>query len=103
VQVVRDRVVTALPAEASPAVRSETLELVLGIVLRDWRENNNTTGLLPEDVEDLRSFVALAVSLAGSDLSDAGRPVYETVLRGLLEDWLANWNAPGDPGAPGPG
>jgi hypothetical protein len=53
-------------------------------------------------VADLRNFVALAVSLAGTDLNNQGRPVYQAVLKGLLDDWLANWNAPNDPGPPGP-
>ena len=102
VRAVRDEVVTALPPHANSNVQADTLELVLSIVLRDWRENNNTTGLLASDVTDLRNFVTLAVSLSGADLNGQGRPVYSAVLRGLLEDWLANWNAPGDPGAPGP-
>ncbi len=76
VRAVRDEVVTALPPHANSNVQADTLELVLGIVLRDWRENNNTTGLLASDVTDLRNFVTLAVSLAGSDLNGHGRPVY---------------------------
>lgn len=102
-QTVRDQVVTALPQNAGAYVRSFTLEAVLDVVLRDWRENENTTGLVPEDVGDLRSFVGLAASLAGPDLDGAGLPIYQSTLRGLLEDWLHNWNSPGDPGPPGPG
>ncbi|MCC6626695.1 MAG: hypothetical protein IT340_04745 [Chloroflexi bacterium] len=98
---VRDEIVSALPAGASTATRADTAEIVLEFVLRDWREHDNTTGLLPADVEDLRNFVALAASLAGGDLGGRGRPVYVALLRGLLGDWLANWNAPGDPGPPG--
>jgi hypothetical protein len=102
VQIVRDQVVTALPANASQDLRAATLELVLDVVLRDWRENGNTDGLLANDINDLRSFVALAASLAGSDLNGAGRAVFQATLKGMLEDWLANWNAPNDPGPPGP-
>jgi hypothetical protein len=101
VAAVRDQVVTALPSGANSSLRAETLEAVLDVVLRDWRENGNTTGLLPEDVNDLRNFISLAVSLAGSDLNGQGRPVYLAMLKGMLSDWLANWNAPGDPGPPG--
>jgi hypothetical protein len=103
VQTVRQQVAAALPAHASPEVRAYTVEQVLEIVLRDWRENENTTGLVPEDVEDLRSFVTMAASLAGYDINGDGLPVYQAVLKGLLDDWLANWNSPGDPGPPGPG
>lgn len=102
VRAVKDEVVAGLPPQASSAVRADTVEMVLEVVLRDWRENNNTTGLLASDVTDLRNFVALAASLAGSDINGQGRPIYAAVLRGLLGDWLANWNAPGDAGPPGP-
>lgn len=102
VQLVRDQVLTALPPNTSQEVRAAALELVLDVVLRDWRENGNTDGLLSSDINDLRSFVALAASLAGSDLNGAGRAVFQATLKGLLEDWLANWNAPNDPGPPGP-
>jgi len=102
VQIVRDQVVTALPANASQELRASTMELVLDVVLRDWRENGNTDGLLANDINDLRSFVALAASLAGGDLNGAGRAVFQATLKGMLEDWLANWNAPNDPGPPGP-
>jgi hypothetical protein len=101
VATVRDQVVTALPSSANSSLRADTLEATLDVVLRDWRENGNTTGLLPEDVNDLRNFIALAASLAGSDLNGQGRPVYLALLKGMLNDWLANWNAPGDPGPPG--
>lgn len=101
-QVVTTQVVSALPGNAGPVTRAAAAEIVLAIVLRDWRENENTSGLLPDDVADLRSFVQLAAALAGTDLEGQGAPVFRAVLTGLMEDWLANWNAPGDPGPPGP-
>jgi hypothetical protein len=99
---VREQILPALPDRASDEVKAFTLEQVLHHVLRDWSENENTTGLVPDDVADLKSFVALAASLAGDDLNGDGLAVYQATLVGLLADWLANWNAPGDPGAPGP-
>lgn len=102
VQTVMGQVVQALPQNAGQTSRAAAAEIVLGVVLRDWRENENTSGLLPDDVADLRSFVQLAASLAGNDLDGQGAPVFRAVLTGLMEDWLANWNAPGDAGAPGP-
>lgn len=102
VQTVMGQVVQALPPNAGQTSRAAAAEIVLGVVLRDWRENENTSGLLPDDVADLRSFVQLAASLAGNDLDGQGAPVFRAVLTGLMEDWLANWNAPGDAGAPGP-
>lgn len=101
VQTVTTQVVSALPGNAGHNTRAAAAEIVLGVVLRDWRENENTSGLLPDDVADLRSFVQLAAALAGTDLEGQGAPVFRSVLTGLMEDWLANWNAPGDPGPPG--
>ena len=102
VKQIKGEVLTALPSSASAEVIGYTTEVVLEVVLRDWRENENTTGLEPADVKDLASFVAMSVALAGSDLNGGGFPVYQATLRGLMEDWLFNWNAPGDPGPPGP-
>jgi hypothetical protein len=98
----RNDVLAALPGSANQQVRAETLELILSIVLRDWHQHSNTTGLLPSDITDLKSFVSLAASLTGGDLNGHGKPIMLAVLRGLMEDWLANWNAPGDAGPPGP-
>ncbi len=102
VQTITGQVVSALPPHAGPNTRAAASEIIIGIVLRDWRENENTSGLLPDDVADLRSFVQLAATLAGNDLENQGLPVFRSVLTGLMEDWLENWNAPGDPGPPGP-
>jgi hypothetical protein len=102
VQTVNTQVLHALPPQAGAATRATALEIILGAVLRDWRENENTAGLLGDDVTDLQSFVQLAVSLAGPDLEGNGAPVFRSVLTGLMEDWLANWNSPNDPGPPGP-
>ncbi len=99
---VRQDVVAALPPNAGQPARDVVLEQVIGIVLRDWRENENTAGLTDDDVVDMQNFVKAAAAIAGPDLSGAGRPVFEAVLNGFLEDWLSNWNASNDPGPPGP-
>jgi hypothetical protein len=100
---VKTRMLSALPGSAGNEVKACTTEMLLTIVFRDWIENENATGLEADDVADLESFVQCAASLAGSDINGQGLPVYQAVLKGLLEDWLANWNSPGDPGPPGPG
>jgi len=102
IKLVNEQVLHGLPVHANAKIRAYTMETVLDVVLRDWCENDNTTGLLDSDVEDLRNFVSLAASLAGNDLNGNGAPIYQATLRGLLEDWLANWNAEGDPGTLGP-
>lgn len=99
---VRDQVLSVLPSQTSAEIRSATLELLLEVVLRDWRENDNVSGLAREDIDDLRSFVRLATTLAGRGDARTSLPIYQATLRGLLEDWLHNWNSPNDPGPPGP-
>lgn len=98
----RDHIVSVLPPEASEQVRAYAIEQVLEIIFRDWHENDNTTGMEDADVEDLGHFVGLAAALAGNDLNGQGFPIFQASLKGLLNDWLDNWNAPGDPGPPGP-
>ncbi len=98
----RDHIASVLPPDADEKVKAYAIEQVLEIILRDWRENNNTTGMEDADVEDLGNFVGLAATLAGNDLNGQGFPIFQATLKGLLEDWLYNWNAPGDPGPPGP-
>jgi hypothetical protein len=97
---VRNEVVSAMPGSPSQKVEAMVLETVLAVVLRDWRENNNVDGLNPTDIVDLRSFIALAQSAAGNDPYGRGLGIFEAALKGLLEDWLENWNAPSHPGPP---
>ncbi|MBS1993893.1 MAG: hypothetical protein JSS86_12505 [Cyanobacteria bacterium SZAS LIN-2] len=103
VEQVKKRMLSALPPSAGDQVKAYTTEALLTIVFRDWLEHENSTGLEDSDVADLESFVKCASSMAGSDINGQGYPVYQAILKGLLEDWLENWNAPGDPGPPGPG
>ena len=55
---VREQILPALPDRASDEVKAFTLETVLHHVLRDWSENENTTGLVPDDVDGDTSFGA---------------------------------------------
>lgn len=99
---VKTKILPSVPHTAGDEVKAFTLEAVLNIVLRDWHENNNTEGLSEEDIKDMNSFVQMAAALAGTTIHAQGKPIYEATLSGLLEDWLENWNTPGDPGPPGP-
>ncbi|MBX9568157.1 MAG: hypothetical protein K2X77_04640 [Candidatus Obscuribacterales bacterium] len=99
---VKSKVLPALPHTAGEELKGFTLEAVLEIIFRDWHENNNTEGMREEDLADLASFVQMASALAGTTMHAQGRPIYEATLKGLLEDWLENWNKPDDPGPPGP-
>jgi hypothetical protein len=92
VQLVKDELPAALPPGTGDAVRARSVELVLRAALRDWYQNYNTDGLREQDIDDLKSFVALAANLAGGELNRANQPVYEALLEALLEDWLINWN-----------
>lgn len=94
----RTTIVPALPAGAPRDVWDWTTEAVLGVLMRDWWKGGNEEGLRPRDVEDLRSFVTLAASLAndaGTLRSPTGQAAFQGVLTALLEDWLENWNADG--------
>lgn len=102
----RGSIVSALPDGTPPAVWEWTTRAVLDVLMRDWWQNGNTEGLRPRDVDDLRSMVVLAASLAndGGGASPLARPlsqaVFRATLRANLEDWLANWNADGRDGPP---
>jgi hypothetical protein len=93
-------VASALPILSSNDVRNITIVEVLTVTLRDWRENDNLQGLQATDVEDLRSFVEAAASLAGDLQTPESIAIYKTSLRALLLDWLNNWNVDGCSGPP---
>src|SRR5919199_4220522 len=84
---VQQDVLSVLPSNAGQAARDVVLEQVIGIVLRDWRENENTTGLTDDDVADMQNFVRAAAALSGPDLSGSDKPVFEAVLNGFFSDW----------------
>ncbi|HEX2924582.1 MAG TPA: hypothetical protein VHS06_03145 [Chloroflexota bacterium] len=92
VQLVRDEIPSALPPNTGEAIKARTVEVVLRAVLKDWYQNYNVDGLREKDIDDLKSFVALAADLAGKDLNRTSQPIYEALLEALLEDWLINWN-----------
>ena len=102
----RGTIVTALPNGTPPQLWEWTTSAVLDVLMRDWWQNGNNEGLRPRDVEDLRSMVVLAASLAndGSETYPLTRPVNQAIfraaLRANLEDWLASWNADGADGPP---
>ena len=102
----RGNIVVALPDGTPPQVWEWTTRVVLDVLMRDWWENGSDEGLSLRDVEDLRSMIVLAASLAndGSGTYPLTRPVNQAVfratLRANLEDWLANWNSDGVDGPP---
>ncbi len=89
----RQRLAEALPPSASAEVRSFTVQVVLDVLLKDWRLHDNSSGPDEDDWQDIISFVRLAASLAEPDLNDRGMPIYQATLNGLLSDWLYNWNS----------
>lgn len=99
VQSVTEKVLSSVPQNADADLRAFTLNSVLSTVFRDWNENDNKSALTDADLDDLATFVRLAASLAGKQILQQGRPVYEACLQGMLADWLYNWNAPSDKSA----
>jgi hypothetical protein len=102
----RGPILAAVPA-APQSVKDFTVAAVLDRTLEDWWRNGNTHGLTDQDIDDLKSFVALAAALAASAGVTAlslqapeGQAVYRATLRASLDDWLANWNAGGRDGPP---
>jgi len=93
VSAVTATVLSALPENADTELREFTLSSVLTAVFRDWNENENKVALTETDLDDLGSFVTAAGSLAGKQVLQQSRPVYEACLLGLLNDWLYTWNA----------
>lgn len=93
-------VLADLPRDIPGPVRDHTVRAVLDRTMRDWWANGNTEGLNEQDVADLRSFVALAASLAAGARDAETQAVYRATLGALLDDWLENWNAGGVDGPP---
>lgn len=97
---VRDEIVPFIPGGPPERVQAHVTELVLAVALQDWYDNGNQDGLVAQDVADFRSFIELAHGVAGKDPWGRGNAVFDATLKGLLQDWLENWNAPGHPGPP---
>ncbi len=94
-------VMAALPIDASRQMVNDTIRIVLDCLILDWRINNNLDGLDDTDVQDLRSFIALACTFADASYDQVSRAIYKATLRFLLQDWLENWNSEGLSGPPG--
>ncbi len=93
-------IMSALPLDANPDMTKDTVQIVLDYLLLDWRFNNNLTGLDDTDVQDIRSFIALACSFVDDSYDRVGRALYKTTLEFLMRDWLSNWNSEGISGPP---
>lgn len=100
IQRVRNDVLTALPASADEELRIFTLSLLLTTIFSDWNENQNHEDLADKDWADFVSFVQLSAELAGKNLTTQNRPIYESSLQSLMDDWLYNWNESGHSGPP---
>lgn len=90
-----ERVANALPSDAPPAWRHTTYRSVLTAVLRDAVENE-TSSLEAEDTANLSRFVEDAARAARGSAADLRDDTFEIVLGALLEDWVDNWDGPGD-------
>lgn len=96
----RNITLSALPSYADEQIRVFTLNQILSTALRDWNENENYEELSDRDWADFQSFVSMAADVAGKTLSAQTRPIYESTLQSLMEDWLYNWNGSGYSGPP---
>ncbi|NTW03293.1 MAG: hypothetical protein HGA19_18790 [Oscillochloris sp.] len=99
-------IISVLPERTSEELRSFTIRAVLDRMLRDWWENGNKDGLTSQDIDDLKSFVAMAVAMAAQPTGDPAhndelsQAIYRATLSALLDDWLVYWNADGVDGPP---
>lgn len=100
VSTVRSAVLSEIRADTAAARRGFTSAAVMDRVLRDWWENGNVDPLTPDDIVDLQSFIALALSLTRTLPNPDGEAVYRCLLNALLDDWLVSWNADGNIGPP---
>ncbi|MDR0360002.1 MAG: hypothetical protein LBJ87_11160 [bacterium] len=90
-----DEVIGTLPAGSPPAWRDIAYKEMIGAVLRDWTANG-TKELVDEDTSNLTGFLRVAVSAAGRAKPELTDAAFQVVLRGLLDDWVANWGGDGE-------
>jgi hypothetical protein len=91
-----DEVVKTLPDSSPPGWRDIAYKEMIGAVLRDWTANG-TKELVEEDTSNLTGFLRVAVSAAGRATPELTDAAFQGVLRGLLDDWVANWGGDGEP------
>ncbi len=96
----RNETLSALPSCADEQIRVFTLNQILSTAFRDWNENENYEELSDGDWADFHSFVSMAADIAGKTLSAQTRPIYESTLQSLMDDWLYNWNGSDNSGPP---
>lgn len=93
-------IAAALPIGASVSRRNQTVFILLEAVVSDWRENDNFDLMTPDDIDDFQSFIEAASFLSGVEETVISAAIYETTLKALAQDWLANWNATDNSGPP---
>ena len=90
-----DEVISTLPEGSPPAWREIAYREMIGAVLRDWTANG-TRELVEEDTSNLTGFLKVAVTAAGRAKPELTDTAFQGVLRGLLDDWVANWGGDGE-------
>ena len=90
-----DEVLNTLPAGSPPTWRDIAYKEMIEAVLRDWT-TNGTKELVDEDTSNLTGFLKVAVSAAGRAKPELTDVAFQGVLRGLLDDWVANWGGDGE-------
>lgn len=90
-QVAQDVAQAALPADAPPVWQPSAHQELIVAILRDWSKNG-TEELVDEDVTNLTGFTRIAAGAGMSASFELRDATFVAVLRGLLEDWVANWS-----------
>ena len=86
---------STLSKDVAAEIRDFALRTLLEHTLKSWWRCGRTAALTAQDLDDLRSFVQVAVALAldGDSESGLGNPpnaaVFRSVLTALLDDWVA--------------
>lgn len=87
------QIASTLPSQAPMAWAEVAYSTCLTFMLRDWVENGNGEGMLPDDVQDLEALVSMAATIALEQDFDRRDSTFRIVVQAALEDWLKNWNA----------
>ncbi|MFZ0218148.1 MAG: hypothetical protein WAM30_19610 [Candidatus Dormiibacterota bacterium] len=89
--VAQDVLSAALPADPPAGWRALGHSELVGAILRDWSKNS-TTELVDEDTTNLTGFARIAAEAGLRAPDGLGDATFTAVLRGLLDDWVANWS-----------